>query len=172
MGNTTPLVVGTEDGSGLRGCNWIGSAKGALAYYADDGRGSGDDDSRSDDHRSATASEGEYSRRSDDDDYSHAGDDANYAVAIDTMPRKRAKSESVPAKPAAKKSRVTIALSDDDEDGWSDALAELGKLAQSFAVFPPPGGAERKQNRERVAKKAARKKRARNDPLEDLADTP
>ena len=88
------------------------------------------------------------------------------------MPRKCAKRESVPAKPAAKKSRVTIALSDDDEDGWSDASAELGKLAQSFAVFPPPGGAERKQNRERVAKKAARKKRAKVDPMEDLADTP
>ena len=88
------------------------------------------------------------------------------------MPRKRAKHDSVPAKPAAKKKRVTIALSDDDEDDWSDASAKLGKLAQSFAVFPPPGGAERKQNRERVAKKAACKKRARNDPLEDLADTP
>ena len=67
---------------------------------------------------------------------------------------------------------MTIALSDDDEDDWSDASAKLGKLAQSFAIFPPPGGAERKQNRERIAKKAARKKRAKNDPLEDLADTP
>ena len=121
--------------------------------------------SRSDDHQSATARKGEYSRHSDDnDDYSHTGDNANYAIAIDTVPHKRAKHESVPAKPAAKKSCVMIALSDDDEDEWSDASAKLGKLAQSFAVFPPPGGAERKQ--------AARKKQAKDNPMEDLADTP
>ena len=46
--------------------------------------------------------------------------------------------------------RVMIPLPD-DEDDWSNASAKLGKLAQSFAVFPPPGGAKRKQNRERIA---------------------
>ena len=71
------------------------------AYYADDGRNS-DDNSRSGGHCSGTASEGEYSCRSDDDDDSHGGDD-NYAVAISSVPRKRAKHASAPAEPVAPK---------------------------------------------------------------------
>ena len=41
----------------------------------------------------------------------------SYAVAIGTVPRKRAKYESAPAKPAVKKNCVTIALSDDEDTG-------------------------------------------------------
>ncbi len=89
------------------------------------------------------------------------------------MPRKRAKYASAPAKPAAPEKRITIAMSDDDDD-WDDASAKLGKLAASFATFHPPGRADRKHNRLRVSgKKATRKKPAKSvGPLGDLADTP
>ena len=134
------------------------AAKGASAYYADDGRDN-DGDSRSDDDRSATGSEGD-SRRSDDDS-SRDGDD-NYAAAISPTPRKRAK--------RAKK-RVAVAMSDDDSVG-SDASAKPEGSAESFAVFLPPGNAGRKQNRARVAHNATRKTRVMDvDPLGDLADS-
>jgi len=89
------------------------------------------------------------------------------------VPRKRAKYASAPAKPAAPEKRITIAMSDDDDD-WDDASAKLGKLAASFATFHPPGRADRKHNRLRVSgKKATRKKPAKSvGPLGDLADTP
>ena len=134
------------------------AAKGASAYYADDGRDN-DGDSRSDDDRSATGSEGD-SRRSDDDS-SRDGDD-NYAAAISPTPRKRAK--------RAKK-RVAVAMSDDDSVG-SDASAKPEGSAESFAVFLPPGNAGRKQNRARVAHNATRKTRVMDvDPLGNLADS-
>ncbi len=61
----------------------------------------------------------------------------------------------------------------DDDDDWDDASAKLGELAESFAVFPPPGKGEKKHKHLRVAKKATRKKPIESvGPLDDLADTP
>ena len=60
-------------------------------------------------------------------------------------------------------------MSDDDNDDYSDVSAKLSELAQSFATFPPPGGAERKHNRACVAKPAARKRLVKRDHLGDLA---
>jgi len=149
------------------------STRRAEAYYADDGR-SGDEDSRSAGHRSDSASDGEYSRRSHDDDEDSRDGDENYAVAIEeTVPRKRAKHESTPAKPAVPKKRITIAMSDDDDD-WDDVSAKLGELAESFVVFPPPGKGDKiHKHHLRPAKKTKRKKPVESvGPLDDLADTP
>ncbi len=145
----------------------------AEAYYADDGRS--DNDSRSAGHRSDLVSDGEYSRRRRESHHRRRESDENYAVTIsseDTMPRKRAKHVSAPAKPAAPKKCITIAMSDNDDD-WDDVLAKLGELAESFSVFPPPGKGEKKHKPLRVVKKATRKKPIESvGPLDDLADTP
>ncbi len=145
----------------------------AEAYYADDGRSN--DNSHSAGHRSDSVSDGDYSRCSHDDDDDSCDGDENYAVAIsseETVPRKRAKHVSAPAKPAAPKKCITIAMSDDDDD-WDDVSAKLGELAESFADFPPPGKVEKKHKHPRVAKKATRKKPIESvGPLDDLADTP
>ncbi len=79
---------------------------------------------------------------------------------------------SAPTKPVAPKKRITIAMLDDD-DYWDDVLAKLGELAESFAVFPPPGKGEKKHKPLHVVKKATRKKPIESvGPLDDLVDTP
>ncbi len=71
------------------------------------------------------------------------------------------------------KKRITIAMSDNNDDDWDDMLAKLGKLAESFAVFSPPGGVKRKKNCTCVSNPAACKKQVKHDyPLDDLVDTP
>jgi hypothetical protein len=129
------------------------AAKRPKAYYAHDERCPASNAASLSDHRTALASE---SDGYNDSCLDYSDDKDNFAVAISTVPRKRAKRKVPPKK------ELTIVMSESDYGTDNNAAsAKLGKLAASYAAAP---SVEKKRRRTKDPKGAQR------DPL-DLSDS-